>query len=595
MQLASHHRRNLFILTGIILLAFVLRVYRSGTYGIFFDEKSTLLISQGVVLEGANQHDVFDKKESHYFTPREFWKTKTFADFVEANIRGDIGNSPAYYGVLWLWLKVFGLSDFSLRFLSVLFSTATIGLLYLFVRHHFRSKTLALISSFIAAIEPFFISYSHMARNYSMTFFLTLLATHVFLLIIEQETARRTIPPKPVGLYVAYCLIVAISILSHYLTVTVFLCHGIYALLYVRKPRIWIGLALAAGVALAGVSLWFIYGGGKYTFFTLDYQAKFYRNIALTNPYNSGFGTVLPATVPNVFVRALPLFSDLIIFTNGLANAVMGYRNLALALLIGLLAVVLIHRYRQLVAPPVWVRLALPVLLLAGLPFYSINPLQHLVLSAALPLYYLLVLALVEDTEPKMRPLVVFMVILSLVPTLFLLLMAFRSGHTFGITQRYSGFSFPYVVIILAMTFRKLTTLQPWFSLPLAAVLLVQAGFIALLLQRIYSDSDPKYTYFSKARLPNPFWESAMTIKKLYTPGDTVLYPSRKRHEYTAIDRTGRPVSVIDAQLVNVYLPKDADYMQRIDPTEPDKIVLVKGRTGQKITIFNFEGMTYRY
>ena len=86
-----------------------------------------------------------------------------------------------------------------------------------------------------------------------------------------------------------------------------------------------------------------------------------------------------------------------------------------------------------------------------------------------------------------------------------------------------------------------------------------------------------------------------MTIKKLYAPGDTVLYPSRKRHEYTDIDRTGRPISVIDAQMVNVYLPKDADYFQRIDPNEPDKIVLVKGRTGQKITIFNFEGMTYRY
>ncbi|WP_234734125.1 glycosyltransferase family 39 protein [Tellurirhabdus bombi] len=588
MSLPTKNSRSLLILGGIVLLAFVLRLYRVGTYGIYFDEKSTLLISQGVCVEGANQHDVFSKP---YFSPKDFWSPKTFADFIEANIRGDIGNSPAYYGVLWVWMEIFGMEDTAMRFPSVLFSTFTIILLYVFVRRHFKSESLALISSAIAAIEPFFVSYSHMARNYSMTFFLTLLATHLFLLILEKESR----PKNKLGLYFAYCFTIAASVLSHYLTVTVFMCHGIYLLLYVRQTRIWVNLSIVAVVALGVVSSWFIFGGGKYTFFTLDYQAKFYRNLALTNPYNNGFGIILPATVSNVLKRSLPIWSDLVFFTNGLAAKVGGLRNFALSLGFGVAATAILHLYRKKANPPVWVKVAFPLLLVVGLPFYTINPIHFFVLSAALPLYYLLLTTILEDTNRQTRPLIVFLVVLSLVPTLFLLLMAFRSGHTYGITQRYSGFSFPYATILVAMTFRKLASLRQWFSWPLGAAIAVQVVFIGMLLVRIYQDSDPKYTYFGNPRIANPMLTAANKIKAQYQPGDTVLYPSLRRKEYTDIDKNGLPVSVIDAQLVNIYLPKEADYYQRIDSTERDKIVLLKGKTGQKITIFDFEGSKYRY
>ena len=172
------------LLVLILGLAFFLRVYHSGTPGISLDEKYTMVISQGVVMGGSNQKDVFYTPGKTYFTPREFWKEKTFNDFIEANIRGDIGNSPTYYGILWVWMKLFGLSDFSARLLSVVCSTLLVGLLYVFVRRHLKSTPLALISAFLAAIEPFFVAYSQMARNYSMSFLLTLLATHLLLLIL---------------------------------------------------------------------------------------------------------------------------------------------------------------------------------------------------------------------------------------------------------------------------------------------------------------------------------------------------------------------------------------------------------------------------
>lgn len=614
---APSPRVTLFLLSALLVLALGLRLYRVGTYGIYFDEKATLLVSQSVVMEGYNQKDVFGKK---YFTPAEFWRPKTFNDFIEADIRSDLGNSPAYYGVLWAWLEVFGRSDVSLRMPSVIFSTLFVWLLFVFVRRHFRflgtgpANAVALTATAIATVEPFFVAYSHIARNYSMTFFLTLLATHLFLLIMDRVGPRSVGPHNQATdagkqnagvssqdymsllLYVAYGFVFIVSVLSHYLVITVFLCHGLYALLYLRNTHAWVVLGLTVVIGLGQIVPWFLFGGAKFTFFTLNYQANFYRNIALTNPTGSPFGVILPATFLNIAKRGIPIFSDLFIVTNGLGTALIGLRNSALALGLGTLATVVMHRYCAVPKPPTWVYAAVPLLLLVGMPVYTVVPLRFLVLSVAIPFIYLIGRYVVDRIDAEQKRLVVLLLLLAFVPTLFLLLMAWRSGHTFGITQRYSGFSFPYVCILVAMGLRQLWSLRWWFSVPIAAVLLIQSVHIVQLLGDIYADKAPKYTYFDKTRIANPYWSSAQQLIRQYAPGDTILYPNKKRVIYSEeMDRTYSPVALLDAQLVNVYLPENARYIQRIDPNEPDRIVLVKGRSGEKITIFDFKGSTYRY
>lgn len=603
------NRNALFWLAGILLLSFVLRLHNAGRYGIYFDEKSTLLISQGVCLEGANQKDVFTKK---YFTPAEFWKPKTIADFIEANIRGDIGNSPSYYAVLWVWMEVFGLSDLSIRMPSVLFSTAMVWLLFLFVRRHFKSDTLALLAAGIAAIEPFFVAYAQMARNYSMTFFLTLLATHVFLRMVRSEgrgargeermasahssqfTPHNSLLTPRYSQFALYSLLFVLSVLSHYLAVTVFLCHGLYAVLYLRNVRTWVGLALAGVVGFGLVSLWFIFGGGAYTFQTMAYQADFYRNIALTNPTGTPFGLILPGTIPNIAKRAVPIFADLFLFTNGLGSALTGLKNAGLALLLGSGVAFLMYRYGREQSPPVWVKVAVPLVLLAGVPIYTVVPLRFLVLSLAPVFVFLTGQYIVQQTDKQQKRYVVLLLLLAFVPTFFLLFMSWRNNHTFGITQRYSGFSFPYVCLLIAMGIRQLASLRWWFVWPVAAVSAVQLYFVGGVLLQIYGGVEPKYTYFEKPRIENPYWKAANDLKQQYTPGDTILYPNRERVIYSEkIDKTYSPVALMDAQLVNVYLPEDATFIQRVDPNERDRIVLVKGATGQKITIFDLKEVRY--
>lgn len=583
--------RKAWLFTGILLLAFGLRLYRSGTYGLYLDEKYTIVISQGVAMEGANQHDVFFTPGKTYFTPKEFWKQKSLADYIEANIRGDIGNSPVYYVVLWTWTQFFGLSDFSLRFPSVLFSTLLVGLLYGFVRRHFRSEPLALLSAFLAAIEPFFVAYSHMARNYSMSFFLTLLATHLFLLILERTHTRK----PATGLFVGYGLTLVVALLSHYLTFTVFLCHAIYALLYVRPLQRWVPFALTALVGVGLVALWFIFGGGKYTFQTLAYQAQLYKSVALTNPTNNEFGVVLPATLFNVTERSLPIWADLFIISNGLGQAkTLGVRNLLLALALGLAAAWILHRYLTAGRTSTAVAALFPLLLVAALPFVTVPNGQYVV-AAALPSFgYVLVRALRHNVRRPEVPLWVFIVLLTVIPTLFLLLMAFRNGHTYGITQRYSGFSFPYAVILIAFMLLELVRLPLLFRLTLGLVLLLQTYYIVRLLYHIYEDRAPKYTYFGEKRGPNPYYLTARRIRENYAPGDTILYPSRKLTFRDEVEKTYWPYAIQDAQLTNLYLPKDATYWQRMDTTEVDKIQLVK-KTGQKILLFDLQGRKFRY
>ena len=572
-------------LSVILIFGFTLRVHHLDTYGIFLDEKYTMVISQGIVMDGANQKDVFSKPT---FTPQEFWKTKTLDDFFEAITRGDIGNSPVYYAIVHTWMNIFGISDYSARFPSVLFSTGIILLLFLFVMRFYRSPELALISAFIVAVEPFFIGYSHQARNYSLSFFLTLLATYVFLSILEGNRRNRW------ALFLTYGLLTGLCLLSHFLTFTVFIGHGMYILLFNRDFRLWAKLVGAIGLGISMMAAWMTYGGGKYTLFTLDYQAKLYRKMALTMPTTNPFGEILPATFTNVLKKSIPMFSDLFIFTNGLHGVLVGKKQILLATLIGLIVVLIYHFRHRAPFLQRYYWLLGSLLIVCSLVVYQSNTLAFGTLSASVFLFYLIGRYFTQ-VQPSKKSLYWFLVIMALTPNVFLVIWAFRNGHTYGLTQRYGGFCFPFSVMLVAIAFRQLITLRSRLSLAIGLFLVYQAIAVCKLLVAIYEDRSPKYGYFAKPRGKNPYYLTAQKIKIAYEIGDTVKYPTEKMVFLSDIDRTHFNYSLKDAQLTNLYLPKDATYIQQIDTTELNKVVLVKAQTGEHITLFDFQGTTHRY
>ncbi len=569
------------VLFVILMAGLALRLYKLDTYSIFFDEKSTMVVSQGIVLEGANQKDVFAKPT---FTPAEFWAPKTFADYCEAMTRSDIGNSPFYYLLLHLWMDVFGLSDFSARALSVLFSFLTILFTYFFASRFF-SERIGLIAAAIVAMEPFFIAYSHQARNYSLTFFLTLLSTWFFLRLIDRENRHR----RSGGLYAGYIIVSGLCLLSHFLTVSVFLAQGIYVLFFLRMKR-WPRFALAGVLALTGLAWWMTMGGGVWTLRSLAYQADLYRHMAETNPFGNRYGVILPATVPNVFSKSLPIFSDLLILTNGLTDTLEGKKNTLFSVFIGLVLIFLYH-FRPRKRPRLDV--VLPTLVLAAASFvYSNHPLQFSILSVSVfALSFIPDLHRRSDRETRKRLWLLYIV--SLVPTFFLIAFAFRNGHTYGLTQRYSGFSFPYVIIVVSLLLVHLGKIRPAFSVPVFLLLICQLGLVGLRLQEFYQDRSIKYGYFADPRRSNPYFEAAKVIREYYRPGDTIFYPAPPVVMDTKMDSTFLPYSIQDAQFTNLYLPKEAAYTQAMNRLDTDRIVLKREAERDCLTVVSLKNVRY--
>ncbi|NIJ52077.1 glycosyltransferase family 39 protein [Dyadobacter arcticus] len=615
-NLTQKSLQSWLILSVILVGALALRLYHLDRYSIFFDEKSTLVISQGIVLEGANQKNVFstlklsnsefwktpvldykppvvsrsftytENYSPRAFTPAEFWSPKTLADYFEANNRSDIGNSPFYYLLLHYWTVLFGVADFSVRFFSVIFSLAIIVLTYLFGNRFFDNKT-GLISAAIVAIEPFFVAYSQQARNYSLTFFLTLLATYFFLQIIENKADKR----HTFWLYVGYILTAGLGLLSHFLVITVLMAHSIYAVMFLRSVKGWIRMAISAVLALSGVTLWMVFGGGQYTLSTLSYQADLYKRMAETRPFNNPFGTILPATFKNVFHESLPIFTDLVIFTHGLTDALDGNKYVLLAISVGILLIIW-SRFKKRVSMPRWLTKYFPyIITVLSLAVYNNHRIQFGILSIGiLALSYIPDIYLNASDTQRKRFWMLYM--MGLFPTCFLVVMAFKGGHTHGLTQRYSGFSFPYIIILLSLLLQYFSTLKTEFKVLLYVFLSFQLYFVALKLNELYEDKS-KYAYYIPARLPNPYAAAAKKIEALYQKGDTIFYPAPRYEIISEMDRTFLPYSIQDAQLTNLYLPKDAQYVQAMDVSQTERIWLKKPNNAKPIQIVNLNGLRY--
>ena len=576
------------ILLLIIGLAFGLRMQNLDKHGIFFDEKASILVSQGMAMEGNTQKNCFYTNGKTTFTPKDFWADKSLEDYYDAIRRSDIGNSPFYYIMLHQWINLFGISDYSTRFLSVIFSVLTILLLFFFIKEHFKNLTLALLACFLMSIEPFFIAYSQQTRNYSLSFFLTLLATHIFLKIIKNEENDI----KKNGWYILYGTLSALCLLSHFLTATVFMAHGLYVLLFVRKTRPWVLLPVSLSIGALAFGYWILEGGGNYTFATLNHQAKVYYQEAHQIP-NPHAGYIDPATLQNVTKKSIPIFTDLFIASNNILSDTVGKKNLILAILVAIISVVSLYNYQK-TRKKQWIGILVGFNII-GLAIYSTSKFQYVELVNCGMLTYLFIEYCQQTHEKIQRKQNWFLIILAFLPTVFLVIVTFKNGHTFGLSQRYSGFSFPYSIIIVSLALLQANKNSKPLNYVIWSVFLIHLFFVGITVKTVLDDKSFKYNYRDKPRSENPYPLIANKLEKIYKTGDTIVYPSYVKTFYESdIYTKDIKRSVLDAQYVNLYLPKNAEFVQMIDVNEANKVIL-KRKNGQVIEIFDLKGDTYRY
>jgi hypothetical protein len=188
-----------------------------------------------------------------------------------------------------------------------------------------------------------------------------------------------------------------------------------------------------------------------------------------------------------------------------------------------------------------------------------------------------------------------FMLFLTFFPTLFLILVTFKNGHTFGLSQRYSCFSFSFSIIIVSLSLLQANVKSKPINYFVWIVFGIQLLFVGKIVKSVLNDESMKYNYRDKARGENPYPLIANKLKKMYQTGDTIVYPSYVKTFYEAdIYTKNIKKSVLDAQYVNLYLPKDAEYIQTIDSKERNKVILKK-KDGSKVEVFDLEGDLFRY
>jgi uncharacterized membrane protein len=141
----------------------------------------------------------FDEAYSIYFAKlpwREFWSVLSCMD----------ANQGLYYAFLKFWL-VLGDSEFSIRALSALFAVASIPVLYALARRLFGVRA-GLIAALLFSVNAFFIEYAQEARSYSLTLFLVILSSYLFVRVIEDPSNKK--------LFYGYICVSAIAVYSHF-------------------------------------------------------------------------------------------------------------------------------------------------------------------------------------------------------------------------------------------------------------------------------------------------------------------------------------------------------------------------------------------
>ena len=144
------------LLAVIILMGFLLRLYGLGSESLWLDEGISYI-----------------------------WASQSIPDIM--NSVADDVHFPLYYLVLHGWISIAGTSEFALRFLSLVFGTLSIPVLYLVARTLFNRKT-ALLSSLFLSLSVFHVYFSQEVRVYSLLGLLSLLSMLFFIRLLRRKT-----------------------------------------------------------------------------------------------------------------------------------------------------------------------------------------------------------------------------------------------------------------------------------------------------------------------------------------------------------------------------------------------------------------------
>lgn len=203
---------------GLIVLAAVLRFYRIGHQGFWFDEANAsndLHFSPGKMLGLLPQNQT---------TP------------------------PLYYCVAWVWARVFGFSEVPLRSLSALAGVATVPVLYA-AGAKLVSRRIGLIAAALCACNPFLVWYSQEARPYELLVLLS--AASLLTFAYAKERPGRQV-------LIAWAIVSMVALATHYYALVLVVPEALWLLAAHRRNRaiyVAVGVVGACGLALLPLAI----------------------------------------------------------------------------------------------------------------------------------------------------------------------------------------------------------------------------------------------------------------------------------------------------------------------------------------------------
>jgi hypothetical protein len=529
---------KLFIIFfALMCLGLFLRTYHISNFGLFGDEKQSVLIAVGNTNFGGMSKLM---NPPAVFSPADYWAPRGIQAWFDADARGDVsGNSLVHDMMLKFVANVFGKGDGTLRGVSVFFNMLTLWLLFYWARRQKKQEfywPLGIL--FLAVLEPFFVVFSQQARNYTTSLFFSTASNYFFWKIIIQKADFETPKPKDI---LGWAIASLLALFSTYLTALVLIGQLIYML--IRRPTwiIWQKMLLAAILIVIPFGIWMLWGPGQYF---LAYQAdagKQYLTFLQTNgPIKDWIEAASPG---NLIKRTISIVSDNFFWTNDLYA-------------------------RQ------------------GIKFGGI----------LLMIFGFFVVRWVKNIEDlPMKRLFTFAGIQIFFPVLVLILTALQAGTTTGFFLRYASFAIPFGIFISAGFADYLLRLPIWYRSLGILLMLIQLYFLVSQFTPLYKDQKQKYTNATgRIRERNPYPLIADRIRTNYSLGDTVLFPSRRTNFLNSQHIDMQSVDVSDAQLVNLYFDADEPIFQKIDTTYQDSVIIQK-KNGQRLLIFDFRKGSLRY
>jgi len=143
---------------------------------------------------------------------------------------------PAYFALLHGWLAIAGSSPFALRYLSVIFSLLAVALLWRFARLVDPTPPTAPLAALMAAISPLYVAYGQEVRSYALVTCLALASTFIQWRLLWPGHRRNT-AQKQAGLLVAYIILTAAALYSHYFTIFLLLFQNLLWLFWLWRGK----------------------------------------------------------------------------------------------------------------------------------------------------------------------------------------------------------------------------------------------------------------------------------------------------------------------------------------------------------------------